>query len=191
MKKRKQILLFLGVVTLFLGIVLIGGVAYASLEIKPLGLFYSQNSLYTADFSPTIATVAINQSQFFTITLKSWSGATLDIASHTISYTWFLDSNRVPITGSYGFLFFGGPGANQVRVQILVDGNQINCYATLNVTNPDGSMSVPTPIPTPTPNPLTSLVPNNPLAKALIVVIGLANTALGSTILLLSKRLGN
>jgi hypothetical protein len=72
----------------------------------------------------------------------------------------------------------------------MIDGTPIYCYATLNVTNPDGSMPVQTPTPTatPTPNPLTSLIPNNPLAKALIAVVGAANTILGSAALLVSRK---
>jgi hypothetical protein len=189
-KLSRKIFVVLGLFTLCLGIVLIAGVVYASIQVKPLGLFYSVNNLYTADFSPTTATVSINQSQLFTVTLKSWSGAALDTSAHTIDYTWYMDQTFVPLSSSSVALWSGAPGTYQVKVEITIDGNTIYCYATINVTNPDGSMPVPTPNPTatPTPNLLTSLIPNNPLAKALIAVVGGANTVLGSAALLVSKR---
>lgn len=193
-KKTKQtakILMVLGLFTLCLGITLIAEVGYASIQVKPLGLFYSANNLYTADFSPTTATVTINQSQLFTVTVKSWSGAALDTSAHTISYTWYMDQTFVPLSGSSAAFWSGGPGTYQVKVQIMIDGTPIYCYATMNVTNLDGSMPVSTPSPTatPTPNLITSLIPNNPLAKTLIALVGLANAGFGLVALLVSKRL--
>jgi hypothetical protein len=192
-KLSSKILVFLGLFTLCLGIILIAGVTYASVQVQPLGLFYSANNLFSADLSPTTATIAINQTQIFTITLKDWSGAALDTSAHAISYHWFVDQNTVPLNDfSGGFLWFPSPGTYHIKVQIIIDGNPIYCYSTINVTNIDGSMPTaptPTPTATPTPNLLTSLLPTNPLAKALIAVVGAANTILGSAALLVSKRI--
>ncbi len=177
-KKTRQtatILLVLGVCALILGISLIGLVLG---DVKPLTLFSSQNSVYSVDFTPTSALVAINQSQLFSTTLK------FDASTHVIAYLWTVDGNTIPVTGSSCFLFFATPGSHQIICIVTVDGTTpIYCYGTLTVTG--GSTYI---APTATPNQILNLVPTDPLLKDLMVVVGAAFTAFGSMAILISRR---
>ncbi len=171
-KKTKQILLVSGLISLFLGISLIGLVVA---DVKPLSLFYSENNAYAVDLTPISATVGVNQSQLFTTTLK------FDGSAHQITYHWLADGNTLPVTGSSMFLFYGSPGSYPIVCQVTVDGTTtINCYATLIVT---GSTYV-APSPTPISNQILDLLPTKPL----LVALGAIFSAFGSMAVLISRK---
>jgi hypothetical protein len=147
-KLSAKILITIGLISLFLGLGLIGMTVYANIQPfgVPLGVFSSQDGRYTVIFTPTQATLAINQSVTFTTSF----GSAIDTTAHEITYSWFVDQNQIPVTSSSCFLFFENPGIHQVKVEITIDGIQINCVSSLTVTNLDGSLpSVSNPTPTP------------------------------------------
>lgn len=180
-KKTRQtakILVALGIISLFIGIGLIGLVVA---DVKPLDLFYSQNSVYAADLSPSSATVAPYQAQTFMVTLK------FDPTGHQVTYYWTMDGVSTPLKGASAFLFYsGGPGSHQIMCRLTVDGNQIiSCYATLNIT---GS-SVPTPTAKPVTDQILDLVPIDPVIRSLFVVLGSVFASFGTLAILLSRRM--
>ncbi len=163
MKTKKlsaKILITIGIISLLSGLGLISMTVYANIQPfgVPLGVFSSQDGRYVVVFTPTQATLAINQSISFTTSL----GSGIDANAHVITYSWFVDQNQIPVTSSSCFLFFESPGIHKVEVEIGIDGIQINCVSSLTVTNLDGSLPsvsnpTPTPIATTALNPIYSL----------------------------------
>jgi hypothetical protein len=172
-KTAKQILLSSGLIALIIGLGLIGLVVA---DVKPLSLFYSQNNVYAVDLTPISATVAVNQSQLFSTTLK------FDDSSHQISYHWMVDGNTVPLYTSSMCLVYGGPGSYPIVCQVTVDGTTtINCYATLTVT---GGSTYIAPTAPPISNQMLDLLPTKPL----LVALGAVFSAFGSMAVLISRK---
>jgi len=161
---------------LIVAIGLFGLTAYAQLPMNQMDDFYSSNGVYAATLTPTQATVTPNQSQTFTITVSP--------TSNSITYVWFFDQKIIPVTGTSCFLF-ASSGVHTVEVQVTVNGNLIDCHATLTVTSNGDN---PAPTATPALNNVVSLIPVAPLYRDLVAAISLLLAGFGSVNIFLSRK---